>query len=26
MTTFDEKAVTNKEAHEIAEYILKTFK
>jgi cytochrome c6 len=26
MTTFDEKAVTNKEAHELAEYILKTFK
>jgi len=26
MTTFDEKSVTKKEAHAIAEYILKTFK
>jgi len=26
MTSFDEKAVSNKESHEIAEYILKTFK
>jgi cytochrome c6 len=25
MTKFDEKTVSNKEAHEIAEYILKTF-
>jgi cytochrome c6 len=25
MTTFDEKAITNKEAHEIAEYIRKAF-
>ncbi len=26
MTQFDEKMISNKDAHEIAEYILKTFK